>query len=126
LKAVLIKEGIAEIKPDGSINWNVAGADEHDLVTICRSSNLLGLNAGQEKLLERMSAFVHWAGKYPTPWRLKNTKKAFKGLLLSDQPKAASPAMPLEFRNEERIEFEDLYQVLWKRVLPFDLGEISA
>jgi len=126
LKAVLIKEGIAKISTDGSVNWNVNGADEHDLVTICRSSNLICLNAGQEKLMERMSAFVHWAGKYPTPWKLKNPEKAFKGLLLSNQPKAAPVTMPVEFEEDDKIKFEELYQILWKKAFPIDSDGMIA
>jgi hypothetical protein len=122
LKAVLLKEGIAKVNPDGKVAWNVDGAKEHDLVSICRSSNLLTLNSSQEKLLERMSAFVHWAGKYPTPLTLadKKTNKDFKGLLLSDQPKAASITMPVEFQIEDKILFDEIYQSLWEKVLPVD------
>lgn len=126
LKAALLKEGIAEIKSDGRIAWNVDGSDGHDLVSICRLSKLVELNANQEKLMERMSAFVHWAGKYPTPWKLKDAKKDFKGLLLSNQSKAASITMPVEFQVEDKIVFEGIYQSLWKKVLPIDFSDLIA
>ena len=82
LKAVLLKTKTAKIKSDGSIEWNAEGAKEHDLVSICRSTKLTSLNADQEKLMERMSAFVHWAGKYPTPLTFKDTRtgKEFQGI----------------------------------------------
>jgi hypothetical protein len=125
LKAVLLKEGIAKIKSDGRIDWNlVDGTKDHDLLSICRSSKLVSLNAGQEKLMERMSAFVYWAGKYPTPLALTDTrtKKEFKGLLLSNQPKAASITMPVEFQVEDKVLFDEIYKILWKKVMPFDFN----
>ena len=122
LKAVLLKEGIAKVKPDGCVAWNVNGAKEHDLVSICRSAKLLTLNPNQEKLLERMSAFVHWAGKYPTPLELKNKEKDFKGLLLINQPKAAPITMPVEFQVEDKVLFDEIYAILWEIVLPIDLN----
>ena len=99
------------------------GAKEHDLVSICRSSKLLSLNADQEKLLERMSAFVHWAGKYPTPLTLKDAKtnKDFKGLVLSNQPQAAPITRPVEFRDEDKTRFEEMYCLLWKKAFPLEL-----
>ena len=124
LKAALLKEGIAKVNSDGSVAWNVNGAKEHDLVSICRSSKLLTLNSNQEKLLERMSAFVHWAGKYPTPLTLmdKRSQKDFKGLLLSNQPKAALITMPVEFQVEDKVLFDEIYKILWEKVLPVDFN----
>jgi len=123
LKAALLKEKIAKIKSDGGIDWNlVDGAKDHDLLSICRSSKLLTLNPRQEKLMKRLSAFVHWAGKYPTPWKLKDTKKDFKGLLLSNQSKAASITMPVGFQVEDKILFEEIYQILWRKILPVDFN----
>lgn len=126
LKAALLKEGIAEVKEDGSIDWHSDGAWEHDLLSMCRSSKLVTLNPQQEQLMVRMSAFVHWAGKYPAPRKLRNTKtnKDFQGLVLSGQPDAASVTLPLEFRAEDKIAFDDIYDDLWKRAFPFDLGGV--
>jgi hypothetical protein len=118
LKAALLKEGTAKIKPDGGVNWNVDGASKHDLLAICRSSKLVSLNVNQEKLMERLSAFVHWAGKYPTPWKLKDTEKDYKGLLLSNQLLAAPVMMPMEFCIEDKNMFEEIYKILWRKVLP--------
>jgi hypothetical protein len=129
LKAALLKEKIAKIKPDGRIDWNfIDGARDHDLLLICRSSKLLILNPNQGKLLERMSAFVHWAGKYPTPLALKDEKgkKDYKGLLLSNQPKAAPVTMPIEFQTEDKIKFDEIYHILWEKAFPFDLGQTIA
>jgi hypothetical protein len=95
LKAVLLNEGVAQVDNDGTVTWNVEGAKEHDLLSICRSAKLLALTREQEKLMERMSAFVHWAGKYPTPLAF-SAKKDFKGLLLSNQPGAAAIMVPVE------------------------------
>jgi hypothetical protein len=126
LKAALLKEGIAKIDADGSIDWIVDGASEHDLLAICRSSKLISLNVNQEKLMQRLSAFVHWAGKYPTPWKLTNTKKEFKGLLLKNQPKAAPITMPVEFRVEDKVLFDEIYKILWAKVLPIDFNELNT
>jgi hypothetical protein len=113
VKAVLLKEGIAKARPDGSVDWKVDGATQHDLVAMCRSSQIILLDARQEKLLERMSAFVHWAGKYPTPLGFRDkAKKDFKGLLLSDQPGAGKRMTPVEFGREDRDAFEHIYQTL--------------
>jgi hypothetical protein len=113
VKAALLKQGIAETKPTGSVDWNADGATEHDLVAMCHSSRIILLDAQQEKLMERMSAFVHWAGKYPTPLGFRDKgKKAFKGLLLSDQPGAGKRMTPVEFGREDRDAFGQIYQAL--------------
>jgi hypothetical protein len=125
LKAALLKEGIAKIEADGSVDWIVDGASEHDLLAICRSSKLVSLNVNQEKLMQRLSAFVYWAGKYPTPWKLKDSKKDFKGLLLTNQPKAAPITMPVEFRVEDKILFDEIYKKLWAKVFPIDLNWVN-
>ena len=117
VKAALLKEGIAKSRPDGSVDWKADGATRHDLVAMCRSSQVILLDAHQEKLVERMSAFVHWAGKYPTPLRFRDgEKKDFKGLLLSDQPGAGKRMTPVEFRHEDRDTFEEIYQALAQKV----------
>ena len=113
VKAALLKKGIAKAKADGSVDWKAEGATQHDLVAMCRSSQILLLDAHQEKLMERMSAFVHWAGKYPTPLRFRaEGKKDFKGLLLSDQPGAGKRMTPVEFGREDKDAFEHIYQAL--------------
>jgi hypothetical protein len=63
--------------------------------------------------MERMSAFVQWAGKYPTPLGFQDKgKKDFKGLLLSDQPGAGKRMTPVEFGRDDRNAFERIYQAL--------------
>ncbi len=119
LKAALLKEGFAEVQTDGRVKWNAEGATGHDLLSMCRSSKLVSLNAEQEKLMERMSAFVFWAGKYPTPLTFKDPKpnKDFKGLLLSGQPQASSVMLPVEFMAEEDKDlFHEIYELFSKRV----------
>ena len=116
LKAVLLKERIAKVETDGRVCWNVDGATRHDLVSMCKSSGFVSLDAQQEKLMERMSAFVYWAGKYPTPLALRN-KKDYQGLLLSNQPSAGSEMTPVEFGFEDKDSFEALYRALWKRAV---------
>jgi len=115
LKAALLKEGIAKAKDDGSVDWKARGATQHDLVAMCCSSQILLLDAQQEKLMERMSAFVSWAGKYPTPLGFRDKRKDFKGLLLSDQPGAGKKMTPVEFRREDVAAFEYIYQVLARK-----------
>jgi hypothetical protein len=117
IKAVLLKEGHAQRKADGSVDWRVDGATQHDLVSMCRSSQIINLDAEQEKLMERMSAFVHWAGKYPTPLAFRDKgKKDFKGLLLSDQQSAGKRMTPVEFRHDDREAFEQIYQALARKL----------
>jgi hypothetical protein len=116
LKAALLKESIAKIGPDGKIAWNVEDAGSHDLLGISRSLKFLKLNAVQEKLMERLSAFVFWAGKYPTPWEIKNKTKEFKGFHLSNQPRAGIKTMPVPFDNEDKKMFDQIYKIISKRI----------
>ena len=117
LKAVLLSERIAKVEASGKVEWNANGATSHDLLEICRSSNLVGLDAEQEKLMERMSAFVYWAGKYPTPLRFKDekTKKHYKGFLLSGQPDAGAVMLPVAFSVSDKDSFEAIYRGLWNK-----------
>src|SRR5438309_1746550 len=41
VKGALLKAGIAKARPDGSIEWNAEGATQHDLVAMCRSSQIM-------------------------------------------------------------------------------------
>jgi hypothetical protein len=66
--------------------------------------------------MERMSAFVCWAGKYPTPWEIKNETKDFKGFILSNQPRAAIKMVPIEFDDEDRKMFNQIYKIIGERV----------
>jgi hypothetical protein len=115
LKAALLKEGFAKIKSDGSISWNAEGAKSHNLLGICRTLKFLELDSGQEKLMERLSAFVSWAGKYPTPWKIENAKNDFKGFHLSDQPRAGARTRPVPFDNDDKRMFDQIYKVLSER-----------
>lgn len=115
LKAALLKEGIAKIRTDGTVAWCAEGATAHDLLGICRSLKSFKLNADQEKLMERLSAFVYWAGKYPTSLGIKNDTKAFKGFLLSNQPRAAIETLPVSFDIEDKKMFDQIYMTLGKR-----------
>ncbi len=116
LKAALLKERIAKIRQDGTIAWSAEGAGDHDLLGICRSLKFINLNAVQKKLMERMSAFVCWAGKYRTPWEIKNETKDFKGFILSNQPRAAIKMVPIEFDDEDRKMFNQIYKIIRERV----------
>jgi hypothetical protein len=115
LKAALLKESIAKIGPDGKIAWSVECAREHDLLGISRSLKFLKLNAAQENLMERLSAFVFWAGKYPTPWEIKNKTKGFKGFLLSNQPGVAINETPMPFVAEDKNMFDHIYKIISDR-----------
>jgi hypothetical protein len=116
LKAALLKEGIAKSRPDGTVAWSVEGAGDHDLLGICRSLKFVKLNAAQKKLMERLSAFICWAGKYPTPWEIKNKAKDFKGFLLSNQPMAGIKTLPVPFDVEDRKMFDQIYKIVSERI----------
>jgi hypothetical protein len=116
LKAALLKEGIAKIRPDGTIAWSAEGASDHDLLGICRSLKFIKLNAVQKKLMERLSAFVCWAGKYPTPWEIKNAAKDFKGFLLLNQPRAGIKELPMPFDDEDKKVFDQIYKIISERI----------
>lgn len=123
VKAALLKEGIAKSSPDGSVDWNANGATQHDLVAMCHSSHIVQLDVHQEKLMERMSAFVHWAGKYPTPLRFRDSgRRDYKGLLLLNQSGAGKRMTPVEFRREDKDAFEVIYRALVRKAS----GPISA
>ena len=111
LKAALLKRGVAKMRADGSVAWGAEGAVNHDLVGICRSLQCVRLNADQEKLMERLSAFVCWAGKYPTPLNRKR-KKDFQGFHLSNQPRAAIVTLPLPFDGEDKDMFDLMFRNL--------------
>jgi hypothetical protein len=112
LKAALLKEGVAKIDSDGMVNWGAEEATQHDLVAMCSLLNSITLNADQEKLMERMSAFVCWAGKYPTPKKIKIGTKDFKGFLLSNQPGAANKMLPVAFDENDKKVFDVIYASL--------------
>jgi hypothetical protein len=116
LKAALLKEGTAKIRTDGRVAWCAEGATDHNLLGICRSLKSFELNADQEKLMERLSAFVCWAGKYPTPLEIKHTTKDFKGFLLSNQPKAAMETLPVSLDVDDKKMFDQIYKILDQRI----------
>jgi hypothetical protein len=114
LKAALLTEGVAKIRPDDTIAWSAEGAGDHDLLGICRSLKFIKLNTAHKKLMERLSAFVSWAGKYPTPLEIKKNKD-FKGFLLSNQPRAAIKTMPAPFDDEDKKMFDEIYKLISER-----------
>ena len=116
LKAALLKVGIAKIQTDGTVVWGAKEASEHDLLGMYRLLQAGDLNAGQAKLMERMSAFVFWAGKYPTPWKIKNGAKDFKGFHLSNQPRAGIKTMPVSFDDEDKKMFDQIYKNISERI----------
>lgn len=117
LKAALLKEGQVKIKADGTIDWKSEGAGYHDLLGICRLLKSVNLNADQENLMERLSAFVYWAGKYPTPLN-RNGKKDYQGFHILNQPKAAKVMTPLPFEFEDKQMFEDIYKTISDKICP--------
>ena len=116
LKAALLKEGIANKQPDGTVKWGAEEATEHDLLGIYRLLQAGHLDAGQEKLMERMSAFVFWAGKYPTPWKIKGGAKEFKGFHLSNQPRAGIKTRPVPFNDEDKKMFDQIFRIINQRI----------
>jgi hypothetical protein len=119
LKAALLKKGIAKIESTGEITWHTDKTQryvtkDHDLLGIWNLLGTTNLDARQKKLMERMAAFVYWAGKYPTPLSVKDikTNKNFKGLVLSNQTNAIGDTLPLAFQKRDKIMFEEIYQTL--------------
>lgn len=113
LKSALIKSGKVEIKSDGEIHWKgIEGAKGHDLLAILKSLRNIELDTEQAKLMERLSAFVSWAGKYPMPLQRKHDKKDFKGFHLLDQPGAAKVMTPLPFDRNDKVVFDDIYKMI--------------
>ena len=116
LKAALLKLGKAKMKPDDTVDWGSPEAKQHNLPAL---HNLLQpdfqpLNPGQNKLMERMSAFVCWAGKYPTPLEIENKakNKEFKGFRLSDQPRAGKKTQPVPFDVDDKYMFDQIYKAV--------------
>jgi hypothetical protein len=116
LKAALLKEGIAKQQHDGTIQWGSKEAAKHDLLGMYRLLQAGHLDAGQEKLMERMSAFVFWAGKYPTPWKIKDEDKEFKGFHLSNQPRAGIKTRPVPFNDEDKGMFDQIYKAINQKI----------
>lgn len=116
IKALLLRDGTAKLRADGSVEWNAQGAKEHDLVSM--SASVLTLGGLESKLFERLSAFVCWAGKYPTPHSFKGRKpmQAFRGLLLEDQPGCGNIMLPLEFTAKDTDLFDKIFKELSDRV----------
>ncbi len=116
VKAVLLREGKVQIDACGTIAWKgVAGTTDHDLVAMCRPLKFLKLNPKEEKLLERLSAFVCWAGKYPKPLERKRGKD-FKGFHILNQPNAAPVMMPVPFGKKVKTMFEDIYKSITAKI----------
>lgn len=119
LKAVLLKDGVVKADRNGNVPWKEVKASDHNLVSMSKALKSFSLSADQEKLMERMSAFVCWAGKYPTPLKFKDSKPEndFKGLLLAEQPNAGKVMLPVEFREEDKKSFDNIFATLRARVL---------
>ena len=115
LKATLLKDGIAKIKDDGTVDWVADGAGDHDLLGICSLIAHVKLTDGQKILMKRLSAFVCWAGKYPTP-KSRTRKKDFQGFQLLNQPKCAPETMPSAFDAEDKKIFDQIYEDICKEV----------
>jgi len=110
LKARLLKEGVAIIEPTGEVVWNAEGAKNHDLLGICSSLKSIRLESSEKNLIERLSAFVSWAGKYPTPLA-QIGKREFKGFHLSNQPRAGiNNTRPLPFDIEDKDMFDRIFK----------------
>lgn len=112
LKAALLKKGVAKTRPDGTLDWGAEGASDHDLLGMCGSLKSIELNADQKKLMERLSAFVYWAGKYPTSWKVRNEIKGFKGFCLSGQPGTINKTLPVPFNREDKKMFDHIFKII--------------
>ena len=116
LKASLLSEGIAKIRGDDTIDWCAEGAKDHDLFQICQTLKFIQLDISQKKLMERLSAFVSWAGKYPTPWKIENRTQNFKGFHLLNQPKSGIKTMPMPLDDEDKKMFDQIYMCIDEQI----------
>jgi len=70
LKALIIRSAIATGAPprNGAAALGLFPTQGHSLLDLARCARV-SLSSGERKLLERLSVFVTWAGRYPIPKR---------------------------------------------------------
>ncbi len=118
LKAALLFEGIATVNQDGTIKTGLGAFFVHDLEGMAKSLSSLCLTEEEPQLLQRLSAFVIWAGKYPSPIAFEGKKSASGGLLLTGQPWCAERCIPLEFRKEDKASFDRIFSLIFDHISP--------
>jgi hypothetical protein len=101
LKAIIIAKGPKTVEDGKLRDWPSNG---HELILLAEKANIM-LNARQKDLLQRLVAFVEWAGRYPVPKKV--TKISLKQLDIK------RPFLPLPLQPFERKLFGQLFEFLW-------------
>lgn len=104
LKAIAIEKNPQSMKDGKLRDWPPG----HDLVRLAELAGI-ELNEKQRDLLQRIGAFVEWAGRYPIP--KKATKLAIRQLNIN------RPFLPLPLQPYERQDFEALFGNLYSMVI---------
>ena len=101
LKAIIITREPKTVEDGRLRDWPGNG---HELILLAEKANIR-LDAQQQDLLQRLVAFVEWAGRYPVPKKV--TKLALRQLNVKE------PFLPLPLQSSERKLFEQLFESLW-------------
>ncbi len=117
LKAIIIAREPKTVNDGNLRGWPSNG---HKLILLAEKAEI-PLNEQQKDMVQRLVAFVEWAGRYPVPQ--KATQIPLKQLRIK------KPFLPLPLQPFERKIFEQLYLSLWSfifRDTPVDLAKGSA
>ena len=63
LKGILIAQDPSRVKDGKLLGW---GGKEHDLIGLCELADI-EMNDATAELFKRLSVFIQWGGRYPTP-----------------------------------------------------------
>jgi hypothetical protein len=75
LKAIIVKRLLAGGKPVTEADVLVIFRGKHDLTVLSQRADVK-LTPAERELLERLSTFVNWAGRYPVPIKKVNAQKS--------------------------------------------------
>jgi len=101
LKAIIISKEPKPVENGKLRDWPGNG---HELIRLAENANI-NLNMQQRDLLNRLVAFIEWAGRYPVP--KKATKIPLKQINIKKH------FWPLPLQPFERKLFEQLFDFLW-------------
>jgi hypothetical protein len=110
LKAIIISKEPKTVEDGKLRNWHGNG---HELILLAEKANIM-LDEQQKDLLQRLVAFVEWAGRYPVP--KKASKLSMKQLNIK-QPFLPSPLQPFE---------RELFEQLFESLLSFVFSDAAA
>ena len=100
IKAIIIHKDPNSIKNGKLREWPGTG---HNLINLAKEAGIV-FNKEQFDFLNRLVAFVEWAGKYPVP---KNATKISLKQLGIDQP-----YLPLPLKSNEKTLFTEIFDML--------------